>query len=332
MELGEKPRTLLTPDPALCSAVIIANPTSGGFQNHNRDYEETLTFLRENGWQVELWLTDGPGAARKLASRAVEQRISVVIAAGGDGTLNEVIQGLAGSETALGVLPTGTVNVWAREMGIPLESAKAREILLHGQTRRIDLGQVNGRYFLLMVGIGFDAEITQAVERKPLKRLGVLGYVLAALWFGAGYAGFPLTLRVDDADPVRTRALQIVIGNTRLYGGAFKFTWQARCDDGLLDLCVVHKRGMLGRWIVLGDFALNLERRRLWVRYNTFKKVVIETKDPVAIQIDGDPAGYTPATFEVVPGALKVIVPQDVSPELFCDWQTTGEEKCPSEE
>ena len=317
MELGEKQQTLINPDPALCSAVIIANPTSGGFPHHNQAYEETMAFLQEHGWQVELWPTDGPGDAQKLARRAVEQRISVVIAAGGDGTINEVIQGLAGSETALGVLPTGTVNVWAREMGIPLDSAKAREILVHGQTRRIDLGLVNERYFLLMVGIGFDGEVAQAVERKPLKRLGVLGYVLAALWFGPGYAGFPLTLRVDDADPVRTRALQIVIGNTQLYGGAFKFTWLARCDDGLLDLCVVHKRGMLGRWVVVRDFALNLERRRLWVRYNTFKKVTIETKDPVAIQVDGDPAGHTPATFEVVPGALKVIVPQDVSSELF---------------
>lgn len=317
METEEKQQTLIPPDPALCSAVIIANPASGGFPHHHHNYEETMSFLKEQGWQVELWPTDGPGAARTLARRAVEQKVSVVIAAGGDGTINEVIQALAGSETALGVLPTGTVNVWAREMNIPLEEAKAREILIHGRTRRIDLGQVNGRYFLLMVGIGFDGEVAQAVERKPLKRLGVLGYILAALWYGPGYLGFPLTLRIDEAEPVRTRALQIVAGNTQLYGGAFKITWLARCDDGLLDLCVVHKRGLFGRWIVLGDFMLKHKRRRLWVRYNTFKKMVIETKEPVAIQVDGDPAGHTPATFEVAPGALKVIVPLDASPELF---------------
>lgn len=317
METEEKQQAVIPPASALCSAVIIANPASGGFPHHHHDYEETMTFLKEQGWQVELCPTDGPGAAQKLAQRAVEQKISVVIAAGGDGTINEVIQALAGSETALGVLPTGTVNVWAREMSIPLEEAKAREILVHGQTRRIDLGKVNERYFLLMVGIGFDGEITQAVERKPLKRLGVLGYILAALWYGPGYLGFPLTLRVDEAEPVRMRALQIVAGNTQLYGGAFKITWLARCNDGLLDLCVVHKRGLFGRWIVLGDFVFKHKRRRLWVRYNTFKKVVIETKDPVAIQVDGDPAGHTPATFEVAQGALNVIVPLDVSPDLF---------------
>jgi len=309
--------TTETPDSTVtCSAVIIANPTSGSFSHHHH-YQDTLTFLQKHGWQVELWLTSGPGDAKALALRAVEQGISVVIASGGDGTINEVIQGLAGSATALGVLPNGTVNVWAREMGIPMEITRAREVLLHGQTRRIDLGRVNERYFLLMVGIGLDGEVTHAVERKPLKRLGVLGYVLAALWFGPGYLGFPVSLQVDGIGPVRTRALQIVIGNTQLYAGALKFTWLARCDDGLLDLCVVHKRGLLGRLVVLRDFVLRREQRRLWVRYNTFKEMQIETQSPVAFQIDGDAAGYTPATISVVPGALKVIVPQTVPADLF---------------
>lgn len=317
MNVGDKPEALVDTLRDLRSAVIIANPTSGSFPHHRHTHQDTLAFLKAHGWQVELWLTRAPGDARALARCAVEQQISMVIVAGGDGTINEVIQGLAGSETALGVLPTGTVNVWAREMGIPLDLAKAREILVHGQTRRIDLGRVNERYFLLMVGIGFDGEVTQAVERKPLKRLGVLGYALAALWFGTGYLGFPLTIRADDAEPVRTRALQVIVGNTQLYAGAFKFTWLARCDDGLLDLCVFHKRGPLGRLVVLFDFALRREQRRLWVRYNTCKTITIETRDPVAIQVDGDPAGYTPATFAIAPGALKVVVPQEAPAEIF---------------
>jgi diacylglycerol kinase (ATP) len=299
------------------SAVIIANPTSGNFIHHSHTYAETLAFLKKQGWQVELWLTASAGDAQQLARRAVEKGISVVIAAGGDGTINEIIQGLAGSETALGVLPMGTMNVWAREVGIPLDEAKAREVLAHGQTRHVDLGLVNGRYFLLMVGIGFDGEVTQAVEQKPLKRLGVVGYILAALWFGTGYLGFPVTLHIDDAGPIRSRALQIIIGNTQLYAGAFKFTWLARCDDGLLDLCVVYKRGLFGRLIVLRDFVLRRDQRRLWVRYSTFKEAVIETQNPVAIQVDGEAAGHTPATFKVMPGVLKVILPQELPAEVF---------------
>jgi len=299
------------------SALIIANPTSGSFPHHHHRHADTLAFLQARGWQVELCFTTAPGDARRLARRAVQENRSLVVAAGGDGTINEVIQELAGSETALGVLPMGTVNVWAREVGIPLDRAGAREILVAGQTRRIDLGQANDRYFLLMVGIGVDGEVAQAVEHKPLKRLGVLGYALAALWFGTGYLGFPLALTIDGSEVVRTRALQVVIGNTQLYAGALKFTWLARCNDGLLDLCLVHKHGPLGRLIILFDFLFKREERRQRVRYHTLREVVIETRNPVAIQIDGEPAGSTPLSVRVVPGALKVLVPGVSLPDIF---------------
>ncbi|HLX55782.1 MAG TPA: diacylglycerol kinase family protein [Ktedonobacteraceae bacterium] len=297
-------------------AVIIANPASGFLPQQMHRLHETLAFLHAEGWKADLWLTHGPGDGQTLARKAVEQGAGMVIAAGGDGTINNIIQALAGSETALGVLPTGTVNVWAREMGIPLDIAKARPVLLNGQTRRVDLGCVNGRYFLLMVGIGIDGQIIQAVERKPLKRLGVFGYALAALWFGPGYSGFPVVVN-NGGILFKTRALQIFIGNTQLYGGAFKFTWQARCDDGLLDICIVRKRNLLGRIIVLSDFILRRDQRRRWVRYDQFTSIKIDTPQPIAFQIDGDPGGYTPATFAVVPGALKVIVPQKTPDGLF---------------
>src|SRR5439155_5604546 len=154
------------------SAMMIANPTAGSYTQHIFELEETLVFLRRHGWQVELKLTQAAGDAQRLALEAVEQHIDVVIAVGGDGTINEIIQALAGSETALGVLPGGTANVWAREVGIPLNVSGAREALIQGQARRIDLGRANERYFLLMSGIGLDGEVTQAVEKKSLKRLG----------------------------------------------------------------------------------------------------------------------------------------------------------------
>jgi diacylglycerol kinase (ATP) len=297
-------------------AVIIANPKSGFLLHQTSRLHETLSFLRARGWRADLWFTHGPGHGQVLARQAVEQHAEMVVAAGGDGTINDIIQGLVGSETALGVLPSGTVNVWAREIGIPLDAAGARKVLLNGQTRRVDLGCVNGRYFLLMVGIGFDAEITQVVERKPLKRLGIIGYALAALWFGTGYAGFPVVIN-NGGVVVKTRALQVFVGNTQLYAGAFKFTWQARCDDGLLDICIVRKRNLIGRIVVLWDFFLRREKRRTWVRYDQLASIKIDTPHPVALQIDGDPGGYTPATVSVMRGALKVIVPQKTPEGLF---------------
>jgi YegS/Rv2252/BmrU family lipid kinase len=318
MQLDELENLSHSSDSSQFSAVIIANPTSGivGFPHQNRNFDEALAFLRDQGWKAELWHTQSAGDGEKLARKAVKQHVNLVIAAGGDGTINEIIQGLAGSETTLGVLPGGTVNVWARELGIPLDDAGARNVLVHGQTRQIDLGCVNGRYFLLMVGIGFDGEVTQAVEGKTLKRLGILGYTLAVLWLGPGYRGFPVIAQIDRY-VVKTRALQIIVGNTQLYAGAVKFTWQAYCDDGLLDLCIVRKRSLWGRLVVAKDFILRRAKRRLWVRYDTFKSLKIETPEPIPYQIDGEVAGFTPAEFSVAPGILKVIVPQKTPPGLF---------------
>ena len=299
-----------------CFAIIIANPTSGFMPVQAGRMQDTLTFLRSHGWRVDLWFTQGPGDGSELARKAVEQRADIVIAAGGDGTINDIIQGLVGSDTALAVLPTGTVNVWAREMGIPLDTHGARQVLVNGQTRHVDVGCINGRYFLLMVGIGFDGQITQAVDHKPLKRLGVLGYVLAVLWYGPGYKGFPVVVS-NNGVVVKTRALQIFIGNTQLYAGALKFTWQARLDDGLLDLCIVRKRSLPGRLIVLSDFIFRRDQRRMWVRYDQFTSIQIDTPKPVAYQIDGDSGGYTPATLSIAGKALKVIVPQKTPRGLF---------------
>ena len=299
-----------------CSAVIIVNPASGSYLFQARQIDTTVAFLRGHGWQVELALTTRAGDARNIARKAVEQQLDVVIAAGGDGTLNEVIQELAGSETALGVLPVGTVNVWARETNIPVYSAGARQVLVEGQLRYIDLGKVNDRYFLLMAGIGFDAEVTHAVEKKPIKRLGVVGYLLIGTWLGLGYESFRAFVTVNGR-LVKKNALQIVIGNTQLYGGTIKYTWQAKCDDGLLDLCIVRKRNMLGRVVVFWDFLLRRKQRHQWVTYEKGETIEVRTHTPIPIQVDGDPAGYTPAKFTISPGALKVIVPSNAPKELF---------------
>lgn len=307
-----------TPSPLnnACSAVIIANPTSGSYIFQGRQIEETVAFLRRQGWDATLQLTTGAGDARRLARGAVEQQLDVVIAAGGDGTINEIIQELAGSETALGVLPMGTVNVWARETNIPLDSAGARKVLVNGEIRRIDLGKVNNRYFLLMAGIGFDADVTNAVEKKPIKRLGVLGYLLMGAWLGLGYQSFRAFVTINGL-LVKKNALQIIIGNTQLYGGTIKYTWQAKCDDGLLDLCIVRQRKMWGRVVVFLDFLLRRKQRHQWVTYARSSVIEVRTRKPVAIQVDGDPIGYTPATFTIAPHALKVIVPRNAPVELF---------------
>lgn len=302
-------------------AILIANPLAGSYVHRAHQLTDTITYLHQQHWQATLQYTREAGDARRLAREAVKQGINVVVAVGGDGTINEIIQELAGSETALGVIPGGTVNVWAREVGIPQEIAAARAILVNGQTRRIDLGRVDGRYFLLMAGIGMDGEITYAVEKKPAKRFGILGYLLVGAWHIFGYPAFRATLEIDERI-IKTTALQIVIGNTQLYAGAIKYTWQARCDDGLLDICIVRKQSTAGRIATTLHFLLRRERQQQYIQYETGQSIKIRTRRPIAIQIDGDPLGYTeksqtPTQITVEPGSLKVIVPHYIPEALF---------------
>lgn len=303
------------------TAIIIANPTSGSYTQNKQQIEETVAYLQKADWQAELRLTEVAGDAKKITYEAVEQHISVVVAVGGDGTINEVIQELANSDTALGVLPSGTVNVWARETGIPLDNAGAREVLLYGRTRRIDLGQTGDRYFLLMAGIGLDGEVTSTVEKKSVKRFGVLGYFFVGTWLGLGYPSFRVVIQIGERT-FRTTAMQIIIGNTQLYAGAIKYTWQAKCDDGRLDVCILRKQNAFGRIAIAIDFLLRRKQRRNWVQYETCKDIKIRTRRRVAMQIDGDSAGSTtrgfpPVDFCVAPDALKVIVPYDTPRDLF---------------
>jgi diacylglycerol kinase (ATP) len=310
-----------------CTAIVIANPTAGSYQQEKQQIADAITYLQNHGWDVTLKLTENQGDGGKFAREAVQQGLDVVVAVGGDGTINEVIQELAGSQTALGVLPSGTVNVWARETGIPLNDLPtAREVLVNGQMRSIDLGRVNNRYFMLMSTIGFDAEVTHKVEHKLAKRLGVLGYIMLGTWLGIGYPNFQVTLEIGQ-HVRRFQVLQVVIGNTQLYAGTIKFTWRAKLDDGLLDVCVVHSTTPLQRIRIVLDFLLRRPQRQRWVRYETAELVKIHTRRSVAIQVDGDPVGYTtkggePTTFIVAHNALKVIVPKELPENLFTEHKT----------
>lgn len=299
-------------------AQIIHNPFAGiSHRRHtNGTAEQAAALLRAQGWDVEVCPTDGPGAAQRLAHEAVLAETDVVIAVGGDGTINEIIQALAGTHTALGVLPTGTINVWAREVGIPINTQQAVQVLLQGQRRRIDLGVANGRYFLLMASIGLDAEVTRAVEGHPIKRWGILAYGWITLKLSLNYWGTRVRLRLNGRR-LRTRALMMIIGNTRLYAGAFHFTSEAACDDGLLDICIIRRQGYLGRLRVVLNAFLHHPRLGPRVTCERFDHLTIDSLHPIAIQLDGEPAGSTPLECSVAPNMLDVIVPTILPDGLF---------------
>jgi diacylglycerol kinase (ATP) len=303
---------------------LIVNPTSGPW-DVRRELPDVLYHLQTYNWRATLHQTARAGEATELARQAAEQELDAVFVVGGDGTINEIINGLAGSGVALGVLPGGTGNVWAKEMGLPTRSplhlsplVESVRALVPGATRRIDLGKANGRFFLQWAGIGLDAEVTYAMEPRTRRqrRLGALAYIVAGLTAAANMAGTRTRIWIDE-ELIYRRTILIVISNSQLYGGKVRIATDARLDDGMLDLNVFAGTGF-GSSIraALGVITgLHIhDPRHSFYRGSTIR---VETDKPMAIHLDGEPFGTTPLECEVVPGALSVMIPRDIRPELF---------------
>ncbi|CAA9580455.1 MAG: hypothetical protein AVDCRST_MAG18-3054 [uncultured Thermomicrobiales bacterium] len=299
-------------------AVLIQNPAAGQ-DSWQEQVEAALITLREAGWEVALRETTGQGDATEFAREAVADKVDVVVVAGGDGTVNEALQGLAEQrDTALAVLPGGTVNVWATELGVGEDKTKVAHQIALGHRRTIDLGKVNDRYFLMMVSAGFDAEASAKVAETPQlkevkRRAGPLAYVLAGIHTLRNFRGRTVVLDVDGRS-IRRRALMVIVGNTRLYGGIAEITYQARADDGLLDLCVLAGRGPLDLARRAVAVILRRHHQDTQIDYRKARRIVLDTPRPLRIQADGEDIGTTPATIQVLPSALEVIVFPDTPP------------------
>ncbi len=292
---------------------VIFNPSARGekakrFRHH----------LEEIGSQTVLKLTTAPGDARRLAAEAVAEGCETVVAAGGDGTVNEVLNGLGdapgGFERArLAVLPLGTVNVFARELGLPLKVMAAWKAIQAGRETQIDLPQVEfnsvdvpqKRYFAQLAGAGLDARAVELVRWELKKRLGPLAYVIAGLH---ALLGQPAKIQVEAGGPAVIGGL-VLIGNGRLYGGPFRFFPKADLRDGLLDVCVFEHVN----WLTLarcGPPLLLLGRPPAsCARVLQARSIVLSSTDRTPMQVDGELIGNLPATFSVARSRLRVIVP-----------------------
>jgi YegS/Rv2252/BmrU family lipid kinase len=303
-------------------AQVIFNPNAGQ-RDRRHELKAAMAYLENHGWQLSLRETRGPEEATTYARQAVAEGYDVAVAAGGDGTVSEVANGLAGSEVALGMFPIGTTNVWALQMGIPpfwplrqhslLEAAK---VLAEGHIRRVDLGQVNGRYFLLWAGVGLDAKITEEVEPEAKKRLGVLAFVIAGIMVAKEFAGTKVQVTIDGCE-VKCRAILIVASNAQLYAGIMRLAAQARLDDGLLDVLIFKGQGFPATLRHLFSVLTNRHLRDPQVEYYQARRVKISTAKPLSVHADDEPFTTTPVEISVVPGALRVVVPQTLPPGLF---------------
>jgi diacylglycerol kinase (ATP) len=298
-------------------ATIIWNPQAGK-RAGDGDLDAALRILNEGGWSVEVCCTAAPGDAGRIAAEAVRVGQQAVLVAGGDGTINEAVQALAGHETVLGYLPYGTVNVWARELDIPLDLEGAARSLLDGRVETIDLGIAGDRYFLLMAGIGLDAEIVRRAQRveRYKQRFGVLPYVASGISTIPFYRGHDMELRYDGIIR-RVQALMLVVGNTKLYGGRFQLTPNAVANDGWLDLCIIKGRGGLSLMRQSVPILLSGSVSHADVEMVRVRELTVDAAEPLALQLDGELAGTTPVRFRIAPRALRAIVPKRFESNLI---------------
>jgi diacylglycerol kinase (ATP) len=308
-------------------AVLIYNPRSGTHDVQPR-LSSALQVFREYGWQVEVQETQQAGDVQRLAAEACRSHYDVVLTAGGDGSLNEAANALAHSEVALATLPTGTANVWARQIGSPTPAplyttqlADAARSICTGLTRPIDLGRTNERYFLLWSGAGLDAYVTSKIEPRPpwVKRWGAAGYGLRALWHAVHYRGTPMTIEIDDQPPRRDRALIVLISNIQLYAGIVRPSREARVDDGWLDVCIFKGTSFAYTARHFVSIALGRAAQNLQLINQRGRHIRVSAKPPTAVHVDAEPIGVTPIDVQVVPRALRVIVPQAAPAALFSD-------------
>ncbi len=287
---------------------IIYNPIAGG--GSERRVRRAVSALAELGCQTELLPTSGTGSATGLARRVVASGAPRLVAAGGDGTINEVINGMAGSGTEMAIIPAGTANVLALELDIPLRLREACELACSGQSTAVDLGVAGSRYFALMAGIGFDALVIKNIIPVLKRSIRRAAYPVTGL----------VTLLQQDLQPLQVEAAGrrregyfVVVANSRYYGGKFGPTPEASMTDGLLDVCVLKGKSiqeMLNFWVAA------LRRNHVdpsLADYFCAERVEVycPSGEPVPVQTDGELIGELPMSITVAPGALRVCTGKD---------------------
>jgi diacylglycerol kinase (ATP) len=292
------------------SIVLISNPTAK--RASDKKIAQASRYLISKGYKVEVLFTEKKGNAESLARKAIKGLPSLIIAAGGDGTFNEVINGIAGSEIPMAILPLGTTNVLAKEIGIPENVKGAMEIAVTGTTKIISLGKIVitrpsslvPRYFVLMAGIGFDGEAVFGINETFKKISGKGAYIFSGLKVLPGFNPRELTF---DIDGKTYSGYSAIISKTAKYGGDFKITPDARLTDPTLYICLFKGKKRLDVLRYVFGIATGSHLRFKDIEYLKARRIQIDGN--AHIQIDGDYFGMTPAKIEAAPNTLRLIYP-----------------------
>ncbi|MEP6698797.1 MAG: diacylglycerol kinase family protein [Verrucomicrobiota bacterium] len=284
------------------NTVVIFNPSARGARaSRQRSRIESIT----RG--SILCATSRTGEAEALARNAVAEGFEKIVAAGGDGTINEIVNGIAGSDVALGLLPLGTMNVFATELGLPANDlGRCWEIIRQDRVRPIDLPSANGKYFVQLAGVGLDAQAVKETSRAFKRNFGPLSYLISAAQIASRQ---PPRLRIEAENAVTEEGSFVLVGNGRLYGGRLPFFKQALLDDGLLDVLVFKRLNYLEIIRYLQNVIFTSQITAPEVEYFQTSRLHVSSEESVPVEVDGELIGNCPVEFRVRAGALRVLTP-----------------------
>lgn len=307
-------------------AYLVYNPMAGRFPARPL-VERASQILREHDWEIEIRETAEGEDITNFARQAAEAGLDGYFIAGGDGSINRALSGLLNSDTVLGILPAGTANVWAQELGLPALAwthlsalEETARLLANAETGTVDIGQCNGKPFLLWAGFGLDAYVVHRLEPRGRldKYFSAMQYVAEAAWNASFWRGMNLRAEIDG-QRISGHYLLAVISNIHLYAGGYaEISPEARLDDGLMDLWLFEGDDIVDTVQMAFDLVTgkHLHSERVF-RYPV-SSLTLESESPLYFQLDGEPVQEDGrVSFSVLPGALKVLLPNRMPRQLM---------------
>lgn len=284
--------------------LVIFNPVAG--HGRRRFLDRTLSRLASLGCACELRETTCRGDAEAICASIEPGAYDAVLVAGGDGTVNEALNGIGGRPIPVGVIPTGTANVLALELGLPVEPEQVADLLATAPVCRLHFGAVNGRRFTMMAGVGFDALVVAAVTPELKRRLRKAAYVLQSLRLLLRFDRPAYRVTIDGAV---SEAASVIVANGHFYGGKFVCAPDARLDDPDLHVCLFDRTGRLAAatyalWLLLGRL-----HHRADFRVVRGREIVIDRPEGEPVQADGDIVALTPVTITASAGTFEALAP-----------------------
>jgi len=284
------------------STLIILNPAA-----HSERAQRKRAQVEAFAQDCVVCATTRTGEAEVMARRGVEEGFEKIVAAGGDGTINEVVNGLAGTKATLGLLPIGTMNVFANELGLPVHDLElCWKVIRNDSTRTVDLPKANQKFFVQLAGVGLDAQVVKETSLQLKRNFGPLSYLISAAQIAARQ---PPRLFIQSEDAPIQEGSFVLVGNGRFYGGPFPFFKHAVIDDGLLDVIVFKSLGYLEIIKYLQDVVFSSEIRVPEIEYFQTRRLRVESQQSVPVELDGEVVGNCPVEFNLHERALRVLVP-----------------------